>query len=392
MRRTDEFTRSMERMKRNAPSLRGSKLTQNGRQPRVSAFPPQTKKKPSLTIGLVNNMPDAAFRATERQFLSLLEAAASDVSVRVVLYTLPEIEREGACRRYAQSHYKSVETLWGAPLDGLIVTGREPKMQSLKDESYWGSLTSVLEWARENTYSTVWSCLAAHAAILHMDNIERRKSNRKHFGVLECERIAEHTLTAGLPQRFDVPHSRWNGIEEKALERCGYAVLSRCASAGVDMFVKQVGSLFVFLQGHPEYSSDTLLREYRREVTRHLQGDSECFPSIPGRYFDVETAAGLNAIEENAKAGMGSALESQVASLLKIRSLENHWHRTATSVYRNWLKYILASKNAAEAGIKGHDRLICKDGPLYRENAIWSEEVCSSSESHSSENQLCITV
>ena len=134
-----------------------------------------------LTIGLINNMPDAAFRATERQFISLLDAASDDIPVRLKLYTLPGVPREGACLLHAEDHYFGIETMLNTHLDGLIVTGREPIAADLRDEPYWDSFTRVLEWARKNTYSTVWSCLAAHAAVLHMDGIGRSKSDDKHL-------------------------------------------------------------------------------------------------------------------------------------------------------------------------------------------------------------------
>ena len=37
-----------------------------------------------VTIGLVNNMPDEAVEATERQFVSLLDSASQGVQVRCV--------------------------------------------------------------------------------------------------------------------------------------------------------------------------------------------------------------------------------------------------------------------------------------------------------------------
>ena len=81
-----------------------------------------------ITIGLINNMPDAAFRATERQFFSLLEAASrDDIKVLLVFYRLPEIPRKDL-RAHDARKYQSVETLEDTRLDGLIVTGREPMM------------------------------------------------------------------------------------------------------------------------------------------------------------------------------------------------------------------------------------------------------------------------
>ena len=51
-----------------------------------------------LTIGLVNNMPDAACEATERQFIELLRAAASDVVVLLKLFSVATVPRSEAAR------------------------------------------------------------------------------------------------------------------------------------------------------------------------------------------------------------------------------------------------------------------------------------------------------
>ena len=139
-----------------------------------------------ITIGLINNMPQAAFTATERQFISLLDSASEDIDVRLSLYSLLDIPKPALDGDNTGSSYSSIDKLWETDLDALIVTGKEPVTANLRDEPCWESLTQVLEWARENTYSTVWSCLAAHAAVLHMDGIGRHKSDEKHFGVFEC--------------------------------------------------------------------------------------------------------------------------------------------------------------------------------------------------------------
>src|SRR3954469_1887987 len=80
-----------------------------------------------LTIGLVNNMPDAALQATERQFVALLGAAAGDMPVRLIPYALPDVPRTDWGRQYVQRFYAGIDELWKVRLDGLIVTGTEPR-------------------------------------------------------------------------------------------------------------------------------------------------------------------------------------------------------------------------------------------------------------------------
>jgi homoserine O-succinyltransferase len=297
----------------------------------------------TLDIGLVNNMPDAALDATERQFRALLDAAAGDFTVRLTLYTLPEVPRTDFGRRQV-SRYASFEDLWARRHDGLIVTGTEPQAADLKDEPFWGSLTRVLEWAERNTHSTVLSCLAAHAGILHIDGIVRRPLGDKRFGIFECVRVSDHPLTAAAPNVLQMPHSRWNEIPEEALLACGYRVLTRSEDAGVDAFVKQRKSLFVFFQGHPEYEAVTLMLEYRRDIGRFLRGERETYPPMPLGYFDEETVDALIALKERALLDRREELLAEFPMAMAAGKVANTWRSTAESLYRNWLRYISAEK------------------------------------------------
>ena len=322
--------------------------SQEGRA-QSSPHPLDAVASPSLSIGLINNMPQSAFAATERQFLSLLDSASEGITINLSLYSLPGIPRPEPSPDYIGSNYSNFESLLNTRLDGIIVTGKEPLTPDLRDEACWRSFTQVLEWARDNTHSAVWSCLAAHAAVLHMDGIGRIKSEHKHFGLLQCSGLRTHPLTAGAPPRFTVPHSRWNGLPGDELEARGYTVLARTADAGVDTFVKQQKSLFVFFQGHPEYESETLLREYRRDVGRFLRRETSTYPLLPRGYFDDRTASALTSLREEAMAGPGDDLFARVEGALERAKIENTWRPTATNTYRNWLKFISAQKGKNQA-------------------------------------------
>jgi homoserine O-succinyltransferase len=273
--------------------------------------------KYALDIGLVNNMPAKAVEATERQFVTLLtEAAANDITVRLTLYTLPMVRPRDRSGRHLSS-YRDIGDLWGRSLDGLIVTGTEPLAANLRDEPYWADMARLLDWAEQNTISAVWSCLAAHAAVLHLDRIHRCRLSKKRFGIFKCVRVGEHFLNAGALERLDVPHSRWNDLCEDELKAAGYEILTRIDEAGVDAFVKQGKSLFVFLQGHPEYDADTLLREYRRDVKRFLRRESAVPPSLPNGYAD------------------------------SLEAIPNTWRSDAVRLYGNWLSYLAQQKGYA---------------------------------------------
>jgi homoserine O-succinyltransferase len=299
-----------------------------------------------IAIGLMNNMPDGALEATERQFVSLLDSASEGISICLSLYSMPGVPRSDAGARHISNFYTGAESLGDTKLDGLIVTGREPLTQNLADEPYWDSFKNILDWARGNTYSTVWSCLAAHAAVQYMDGITRVKSPRKNCGVLECTQVSDHALTEGTPSRFRMPHSRWNGLPEEGLVDRGYRLLSRTEDAGIDAFCKKDRSLFLFFQGHPEYEATTLLLEYRRDVGRYLGGESDNYPSMPRGYFDSDTVAKLATLQQEAMTNRRPDLQNEITAVLENTAIKNTWQSTALCVYRNWLRYISIEKSS----------------------------------------------
>jgi homoserine O-succinyltransferase/O-acetyltransferase len=297
-----------------------------------------------VTVGLINNMPDAALEATERQFVDLIRASASNTVVRLLLFAIPEVPRGEAARRDMAGRYKPLRALWDSRLDGLIVTGTEPRSENLKDEPYWGAMSELIDWARHHTASTIWSCLAAHAAVLRSDGIERHAFKQKLSGLFECRPVAPHPMLRGAPQPLRVPHSRCNDLPEAALKVCGYRILTRSAEAGVDMFARHDQSLHLFLQGHPEYEPDTLLREYRRDIGRYLRGERARYPAAPHGYFDDEAA-------ELASSFRKRALADRRADLIRAfpkRALETgiaaSWRATATAIYENWFDYLKGRK------------------------------------------------
>ena len=180
--------------------------------------PIRTAPPGSLHIGLINNMPDGAIKATERQFRTLLEEASGETPVTLTLFSLPAVPRSATAVELMSQSHAGLEDLWSSRLDGLIVTGAEPTAARLNDEPYWRTLQQVFDWAEANTASTILSCLASHAAVLHRDGIVRRPMDTKCFGLIPCAKTSNHPLTASIPSSFSIPHSRWNDLSAAELE------------------------------------------------------------------------------------------------------------------------------------------------------------------------------
>jgi homoserine O-succinyltransferase len=299
--------------------------------------------QPRLRVGLLNNMPDAALCATERQFGDLLRDAAGDTEIELVLFSLAGVPRGEKARASMAGRYQPAPAIADAGLDGLIVTGAEPKTPRLDDEPYWNAFTEVADWTRFADLPTIWSCLAAHAAVLHFDGVERRLLPAKLSGVFSSVPACADPLLAGAA-RLITPHSRLNGLDEGELIASGYETLTHSRAAGVDAFVRREGAVQLFLQGHPEYDAETLTREYLRDVGRFLRGERPAHPGAPAGYFDAATEMRLAALSQ------GPRPLAEYEAVLAAASPERTWRGSAIRLYRNWLAELSQAPSQLETG------------------------------------------
>jgi homoserine O-succinyltransferase/O-acetyltransferase len=291
-----------------------------------------------LTIGLVNNMPDSALQATERQFMQLLKAAAGNNRIHLHCFSLPSVKRSQPTQRLIDSQYTDIADLDRLQIDGLIVTGAEPNAATLPEEPFWQDLTAIIDWAKTNTRSTIWSCLAAHAAVLHLDGIERRRLDAKCSGVFDCAKVTDHWLTQDIPSPLKISHSRVNALQESDLAARGYQLLTRSAEAGVDIFARQLGSQFIFFQGHPEYDALSLQREYLRDITRFIARERDSYPAFPAGYFNTETEIKLASFRKLASAERKLPLSAELPVLTLRPDIAAG--TAATALFGNWLRHL----------------------------------------------------
>jgi len=317
-------------------------------EPSRSRNPLQRGGQRGVVIGLVNNMPDSALEATEAQFARVLSAAAGSIPVRLRLSFLPEVPRSPAGLEHVNGdRYWSIDELQHEPPDALIVTGTEPVAPLLSDEPYWDRLRDLIQWADANTTSSIWSCLAAHAATELLDGIRRRRLQHKRCGVFAHTTLPSQALLKGVAAPVYTPHSRWNELPVDALRAAGYTIVSASVETGADMFTKQSSSLLVFFQGHPEYEDTTLLREYRRDVGRFLRGQQAHYPTLPQGYFPPAALELLSAFEARARAATHPDLLSEFPVSEIAAILKNTWSAGASGIYRNWLALLASRQHTA---------------------------------------------
>jgi homoserine O-succinyltransferase/O-acetyltransferase len=299
----------------------------------------------SIHVGLVNNMPDAAMRSTELQFARLLKDAAGNLDVRLRLFSLRSIPRDEQVRSRMAGFYDDAALLQAANIDALIVTGAQPVAADLRDEPYWQDLAQLIDWAGIGTISTLFSCLSAHAAVLHLDGIERRPLATKLSGVYCSSRVEDDPLFFNTAPTVSVPHSRRNDLAESDLVARGYRVLARLDSkdggrSQVDIFTREPPgqSRFVFLQGHPEYDPGTLGREYLQDMGRFLEGETGERPAVPEHYFDRATEDRLAEIADTAHLSR----RQEVVLGAMPRQI---WRPNTVRLIGNWLMLVAAAKS-----------------------------------------------
>jgi homoserine O-succinyltransferase/O-acetyltransferase len=298
----------------------------------------------AIVIALVNNMPDAALEATENQFASLLTAASGALPVRLRHAWLREVPRGPQALERINRRYFPIERLLADPPDALIVTGMEPLAASLEEEPYWDGMVRLLEWAQTHTASSVWSCLAAHAAALALHGVRRRRLPDKCFGVFEHQCLGEHALLRGVGPALPTPHSRWNELPVDKLQSAGYEILSRSTQTGADLFVSPGRSLLVCFQGHPEYDELALLKEYRRDVGRYLRAERDTWPTIPQGYFAAPGVAALEKYRAHAAKARDPALLGSFPMTELAAGIRAPWRAAGATIYRNWLTHLASAR------------------------------------------------
>ena len=292
-----------------------------------------------LHVGLLNMMPDAAFEATERQFMRLVGSCNRIAQIYVHPFAVDASVRGLKARNYIGRYYESFDDVRISGLDALVISGANPALPEMEDEPFWDPLVEVMEWAAEHVCSVVCSCLATHAYLRHFHGVARRRClPDKRWGVYEHRNVASHPLVASLNTRFDAPHSHVYEMTRADVEPAGVQVLSESEEAGFHQAVSADGFRFVFFQGHPEYDKVSLAKEYKREVTRFVAGERETYPRYPERYFAPPAREMLDRHRDEVVEAMarGATPPAFPDAELEPR-LDNTWTDTGKAMFNNWL-------------------------------------------------------
>jgi homoserine O-succinyltransferase len=291
------------------------------------------------TCAFVNNMPDGAFDATERQFLDLLDAASGSAVIEVSRYALEGVPRGQRVANRIAEQYRPIAAIREDPPDLLIVTGSNPLEERIEEEIYWADLVELLKWGSDHVHSMMLSCLSAHAALAVFDGIERVHLPSKCAGVFPQEVDDAHPLGAGMAAEIILPHSRTNTAPQDLLRDAGYHIAIESEAVGWSVATRQGnGAEVVLVQGHPEYDPSSLLREYRRDVRRYVQRERDELPILPLHCVAPRDWAQL---EELHRAVIGGQRDPDLVAAYPFDEVGARapwsWHEVAETLYTNWV-------------------------------------------------------
>ena len=125
----------------------------------------------------------------------------------------------------------------------------------------------------------------------------------------------------------------------------------------MDSFIKlKRGSLFVHFQGHPEYETETLLKEYRRDIRRFLHFERETYPAMPHGYFGRTAVAAFDKFELKARLNRTEDSMSEFPAAREIGEIPQSWKPSSIAIYRTWLNYIASQKRESKGFMAATNR------------------------------------
>ncbi|NDG51059.1 MAG: homoserine O-succinyltransferase, partial [Rhodospirillales bacterium] len=180
--------------------------------------------------------------------------------------------------------YRPWEDVQGEKYDGLIITGAPVEQIDFREVTYWDELGRILDWSQTNVHRTLTLCWGAMAALQHFHGVPKHALAEKATGVFShANRAPANPLMRGLPDRFDVPVSRWSELRAADLPAGrGLAVLAESEETGLCL-VDDPAHRAAHMLNHLEYDTLTLAGEYARDDGR----------SLPRHYFPGDDPVAL---------------------------------------------------------------------------------------------------
>lgn len=256
-----------------------------------------------LKIAIINLMPTK--EATETQLLRLL--GNTPLQIDISLVRMEHHVSRHTTGDHLDRFYIPSSRVFRHKYDGMIITGAPVEQMPFEDVDYWAELCDIMDYARENVFSTLSICWGAQAGLYHNYGIKKLPLEQKLFGVFPNHKlIVADPLLRGFDDVFPVPTSRHTTISRASVGKVRDLIVLAESDESEPTLIKSADNRTIFMMGHLEYDTDTLAHEYFRDKARGLP------IATPQHYFPADDSA---------------------------RQPVNNWRSTAHLFYANWLNY-----------------------------------------------------
>lgn len=259
----------------------------------------QQESTRSLKIGLINLMPQKEI--TEEQFFRLLSSSGHPVEVKLI--KMATYQSTTTDQVHLEKYYHTLSEIKDESFDGLIITGAPIETIPFEEVSYWDELVDVMHWSQSKEISTLNICWGAQAALYVYHGIEKVLYSEKLSGIFEQSAKVTHPFMTDFPTTFSYPQSRHTGIDLTQITSKDFEVIAQSSMLGPTILTNN-NNQNIYVLGHLEYDTNTLKREYERDLARKLA------PKLPKNYFEKDDVN---------------------------QPIVNNWESYAQLFYKNWL-------------------------------------------------------
>ena len=134
-----------------------------------------------LRILILNLMPTKI--VTETQLARLL--ANSPLQVQVTFLQTATHSTTHTAPEHMKAFYKTFDEIRNERFDGMIITGAPIEDLDYEAVDYWDELCRIMDYTKENVYSTIHLCWGALAGLYYHFGIPKVHLDKKMFGVFE---------------------------------------------------------------------------------------------------------------------------------------------------------------------------------------------------------------
>jgi homoserine O-succinyltransferase/O-acetyltransferase len=222
--------------------------------------------EPHSLLGIVNLMPRAeTYEVTLLRALTAAERAFEPVWLRLETPAYASSDRA----RIEQVYVPLSAALDSAALDALIVSGAPVEELPYEAVTYWPELSEQLLRARSAVRSTLGLCWGG-MALARLLGVEKVVFSEKLFGVYPLSpRGPEHAVVRALGPALLCPQSRHSGLDPVSLAAAaarGAVRLIAGSDVAGEVILESADARFLMHVGHPEYETQRLALEYRRDA------------------------------------------------------------------------------------------------------------------------------